>query len=446
MRNSFYFRLVCLLFIAGSMLFAGCGGQQAGAGGQGDEVTITFWHSLVASTRPALAELIERFEEEHPNINIEEQYVPSGNALIQKLITAVQSNTAPDISWIRAHYVEDLVNADAIYKMRHFMDGPNGISDSTLQDIYPALRQYASWQDTLYSMPMEATNLALIYNKDHFREVGLDPNSPPSNWQELRSYSRQLTRDLDGDGTIDRIGFGVPAQAATGPRGSYMMWQWIPFIWQAGGHLINEEQTRVLFAEPPGVQALTLWSEIYNMQNQKGFTNDYLMAFVSGGASMFLDGPWNLPRYPELLEGTDYGIAALPAGPEKRATVVAGEYLAIFKQSDHPEAAWAFIKWMIQPETQAFWSRESAYLPVRASVLDLPSYQEFLATHPGHKAFAEQMEYAMAQRPMDYNAVEIQRNLAIALEQATVGDRDPADALQEAANKSNQLLQQVAEN
>ena len=433
--------MLCLL-LAGMLFVGGCGGRQAGAGGD-DEVTITFWHSLVASTRPALAELIERFEEEHPNINVEEQYIPTGNALVQKLITSVQSNTAPDISWVRAHYMEDLVKADAIFKMSHFIEGPKGLSDSTMADFYPALLQYASWQGTLYSMPMEATNLALIYNKDHFREAGLDPSDPPDNWQELRDYSRQLTIDTNGDGDHDRIGFGVPAQAATGPRGSYMMWEWIPFLWQAGGHLINKEQTRVLFAEEPGVEALSLWSDIYEMQDQRSFTNDYLMAFVSGTASMFLDGPWNLPRYPELLEGIDWGIAPLPAGPAQRATVVAGEYLAIFKQSEHPEAAWAFVKWITEPETQAFWSKESAYLPVRKSVLELPSYQEFLSENPGHRAFAEQMEHALAQRPMDYHAVEIQRNLAIALEEATVGNRDPEEALSEAAAKSNQLLQET---
>ncbi len=434
-------RTIVVLLFSAVLLLAGCGGDEAGAE---DEVTITFWHSLVASTRPALAELIERFEEEHPDINIDEQYIPTGNALVQKLITAVQSNTAPDISWVRAHYMEDLVKADAIYKMSRFIDGPDGLTDSTMQDIYPALLQYASWQDTLYSMPMEATNLALIYNRDHFREAGLDPSDPPENWQELRAYAEELTVDIDGDGDHDRIGFAVPAQAATGPRGSYMMWEWIPFLWQAGGFLINEEQTRVLFAEPPGVEALTLWSDIYDMQDQGGFTNNYLMAFVSGNASMFLDGPWNLPRYPELLEGMDWAIAPLPAGPEKQATVVAGEYLAIFKQSEHPEAAWTFVKWIIQPETQAFWSKKSAYLPVRASVLELPEYRQFLSENPAHAAFAEQMEFAMAQRPMDYHAVEIQRLLAMALEQATVGTRSAEEALSEAARESNQLLQTVA--
>ncbi|MEO8399311.1 MAG: extracellular solute-binding protein, partial [Ignavibacteriaceae bacterium] len=63
---------------------------------------IIFWHSFVSSTIPAVNKLITRFEKEHPNIKITAQYIPTGDALVQKLITSIQSNTAPDISWIHA--------------------------------------------------------------------------------------------------------------------------------------------------------------------------------------------------------------------------------------------------------------------------------------------------------------------------------------------------------
>src|SRR5690606_26074898 len=91
--------------------FSGCGGSATANDGR---VTITFWHSFVSGSIPALRELIARFEEEHPHIRINAQYIPTGDALIQKLITSVRSNSAPDISWIRAHYMEEMVKADAI--------------------------------------------------------------------------------------------------------------------------------------------------------------------------------------------------------------------------------------------------------------------------------------------------------------------------------------------
>jgi multiple sugar transport system substrate-binding protein len=433
-------KLACFVAIAVlSFSLTGCGSETQDDGRK----VVTFWHSFVQSTVPALEKLIDRFEAEHPDIRIQAQYIPTGEALVQKLVTSVQSQTAPDISWIHSHYLEELVEADAIYSMDHFTSGPDGIADSVLADIYPALIQYGSWRGTLYSMPMEATNLGLVYNKDHFREVGLDPDHPPANWDELRDFAKRLTVDKDGDGEPDRVGFMIPAVPADGPQGNYMMWQWTPFLWQAGGYLINLDQTEVLFNKQPGVEALSLWKNLYDTQDLQWFTNDWIVAFASGQASMMMDGPWNIPRYPSLLGNIDWGIAMLPAGPVKRATVVAGEYLAIFKQSRHPEAAWTFVKWIIQPEVQAFWSQESGYLPVRHSVLDIASYQEFLEKNPAQAAFVNQMEYAQAQRPHDFYTLEIQRALTIAIEHATVGGQDPAEVLNEAARESNALLAKV---
>lgn len=425
-----------------SLSAAGCNNQSAGPSQDG-RTTITFWHSFVQSTIPALEELVRHFEEEHPHIRLNAQYVPTGDALVQKLITAVQSNNAPDISWIRSHYLEDLVRADAIYPISELTGLEEGLPEEDLEDIYPALLQYAKWRGTLYSVPMEATNLGLLYNKDHFREAGLDPERPPRTWDELRSYSERLTRLSARGDRPERVGFMVPAVPADGPQGAYMMWQWLPFIWQAGGYIITEDQTRVLFDEAPGVQALALWRDMYQSQRQVNFGNEAITAFASRQASMILDGPWNLPRYPRLLRNIDWGIAMLPAGPEKAATVVSGEFLAVFRQSRNPEAAWAFLEWMIRPDVQALWSMESGYLPIRASTLEVAEFKAFLEEHPEHRAFVEQMEYAQAQRSIDFHTVAIQRNLAIALERATVGNQDPEAALREMANASNELLDSV---
>ncbi len=161
-----------------SLFALNCGGDKNEPSADG-KVEIIFWHSFVSSTVPALNELIAKFEKENPGITIKAQYIPTGDALIQKLITAIQSKTAPDISWLHSDFMENLVDADAIYKMDDFINGDDGITKEDLEDIYPALRQSASWRGTLYSMPMEATNLALLYNKDMFKAAGLDPEHPP---------------------------------------------------------------------------------------------------------------------------------------------------------------------------------------------------------------------------------------------------------------------------
>ena len=143
------------------LLLAGCGGKTGRTDGK---VEITFWHSFVASTVPSFNELVRKFEEENPGIVIKAQYVPTGDALIQKLVTSVQSHTAPDISWIHSDFIDKLVESNAIYRMDEFLSGPDSLSRAELDDIFPPLLQGATWKGSLYAMPMEATSLALLYN------------------------------------------------------------------------------------------------------------------------------------------------------------------------------------------------------------------------------------------------------------------------------------------
>lgn len=435
-RSNMVFSLSLLLVLAN-----GCGQKEKTD--RKETPTVTFWHSFVSSTVPALDQLIARFESEHPHIKIKAQYVPTGDALIQKLITAVRSGTAPDISWIHSDYLEDLVESDAIYKMSHFAGGEDGLSESILNDIYPALLRYASWKGTLYSIPMEATNIALLYNKGMFRREGLDPGRPPTNWDELHKIAKGLTRDDDGDGRYDQIGIFMPIFPASGPLGGWMVWLWMPFLWQAGGYLINEAQTEVLYNSDAGVMALRLWKNIYEDLNLKMFAGDYEAAFASGYLAMALDGSWNLPRYEKVLNDIDWGYASLPEGPAGRATIVGGEYLTIFKQSENPDAAWTFVKWIIRPDIQASWAMNSGYLPVRKSATELPEFQSYLNDNPNFKVFVDQLDYAFAQRPIDHHGMRIIHHIAEAIERSIVGGIDPETALNEAARKSNALLASV---
>lgn len=417
-----------------AFLICGC------RGGSGEDVvTLRFWHSFVASTRPALAELIDRFEEEHPGIRINAQYVPTGDGLVRKLMASIQSGTAPDLSWVHADFLGKLVEADAIYPISEFLDGPDGLSGEEMADFYPATLQAARWRDTLYALPMEATLLGLVYNKDHFREAGLDPERPPATWDELRDTALRLTKDTNGDGRIDRFGFYVPAFPASGPLSIWMVLQWSPYLWSAGGHIINQDQTAVQYHSDAGVEALTLWRDLYEGMGRPGTSMTHDAEFIGGHVSMIMDGPWDLPTF-RRLEHIDWGIAPLPAGPQGSITYLAGEHLAIFKSTKHAEAAWTFAKWVTQPDVQGFFSRESGYLPVRRSTMELHDYQADLAEDWALKAFVDLMPLGQARRPIDYYHVEINQHIAEAIENTLIGRADPRSALRASAARSNALL------
>ena len=426
-------KFVFPLLVVLAMSMGGCTDSDS------EVTTVRFWHSFVSTTRPALDKLIARFEEEHPGIRINAQYVPTGDGLVHKLVSAVQSGTAPDISWVHADFLGKLVQADAIYPMQHFIDGEDGLEPQAMDDFLPGLLETAEWRDTLYAMPMEATLLALIYNRDHFRDAGLDPNRPPRTWEELRRYTEQLTRDSNGDGKTDRYGFYVPVFPASGPLNVWMNLQWSSFLWQAGGSVIDEAQSEVLYAEDPGVRALEFWKDLYYLMGKPANSITHDLSFVTQSVSMIMDGPWDLPRFREI-EDFEWAIAPLPAGSDGQVTYLAGEHMAIFRQSKHADAAWTFVKWVVQPEVQAFFSQESGYLPVRQSTLEVPAYRDALAEDERLRAFVEQVPLGRTRRPIDFHHVEINRHIAEAIERSLVGGEDSARMLRASAERSNALL------
>ena len=79
----------------------------------------------------------------------------------------------------------------------------------------------------------------IIYNKDLFRKAGLDPDHPPKDWNELYEFARKLTVDKNRDGKTDQYGFYVPVFPASGQLSIWMVLQWAPFLWQAGGTEID---------------------------------------------------------------------------------------------------------------------------------------------------------------------------------------------------------------
>ncbi|MEW6654204.1 MAG: ABC transporter substrate-binding protein, partial [Bacteroidota bacterium] len=379
------------------------------------EITISFWHSFVPSTQPALKEMMAKFEKENPGIKINAQYVPTGDALVQKLISSIQSKTLPDLAWIHSDFIDKLVAGGAVYEMDYFIKGANGLTDEEMNDFFPELLKSAKWKNILYALPMEATVLALHYNKTIFKKAGLDPNHPPRNWNELFDYSKKLTIDKNGDGKIDQYGFYIPVFPASGQLSIWMVLQWEPFVWQAGGMLINEEQTEVLFNKEAGVHALSFWKKTFDMMDFSKFTLSHDIAFSSGTLAMVMDGPWNLPLY-RKIKNFEWGIAPLPEGPKSKATYLAGEHLAVFKQSEYPDEAWKFIKWFVQPDNQALFSMKSGYLPVRKSALKLKSYKDFLNADPNMKSFVDQLAIGRARSSIDNYRVEINQSIAEAVE------------------------------
>ncbi|MDH4179554.1 MAG: ABC transporter substrate-binding protein [Armatimonadota bacterium] len=414
-------------------VLAGCGKAV-----EDERTEVVFWHSYVESTKPALVKLIERFEAEHPDIKINAQRVPTGEQLLQKLTTAIMTETAPDICWIHSYWVPPLSEGDTIYALEELIDQYGGFTEEDREDFFPSPLETSYYQGKLRMMPIEATNLALAYNRDLFRKAGLDPERTPDNWDEFIEYGKKLTIRKG-----DRVEqYGCPIPVFVGALASWTVWNWEVFLWGWGGSYADASGERVSFNSEAGVKALQFWVDLQHKYKIGSMTAPD-QGFESQKVAMALMGPWDLPHLNDMA--FDWAMAPMPAGPARRVVPLGAEYLVIFRQTEHPEEAWKFITWLIQPEIQEWWSMESNYLPIRRSVLKSANYQQFLAEHAAMKVFAEQMEYAYAEPVLLPQATEINLQLATGIEKAVRKVATPKQALDEAADKANRLLAEARE-
>ncbi|MBK8046581.1 MAG: extracellular solute-binding protein [Anaerolineales bacterium] len=186
-------------------------------------------------------------------------------------------------------------------------------------------------------MPRDFQTIVLFYNKDLFDAAGVP--YPTDDWtlQDLRDAAKKLTVDSDGDGVMDQWGFSTDLWDMELSSGAA--------LWGNGAEVLNADRTQTLIGEP---KARAAWQTISDMVLLDKSIPDpetaaqYGDAFAAGTAAMTTIGHWVVPEYAKLPFQWD--VAAMPAGPEKRATSVNSAGFVLAKDSKNPDAAWKFVE------------------------------------------------------------------------------------------------------
>jgi len=180
-----------------------------------------------------------------------------------------------------------------------------------------------------------------------------------------------------------------------------------------------------------------------------------VLAVATGRAGMTFASSAHLRSVVDLLElgleggQWELGVANEPGVPG--GTGLPGIYgRALWILKSHPEeeqeAAWKFIKWLMEPEQQAEWYAGSGYLPVSIPAYELPAAKEIEAKYPQFKIAADiylaSSTTSAPLGPLLGPHLEVADIMVRAAEEMLVGDKDPIDALDDAAEEANGLLQE----
>jgi sn-glycerol 3-phosphate transport system substrate-binding protein len=408
-------------------------GLAAGPGLAATELTM-YYPIAVGGPIPKLIDgMITEFEKAHPDVKVKAVYAGNYDDTRVKALAALKAGQPVQLSVLFSIDLFELIDQDAIVPFDDLISTPD--DRAWLQSFYPALMENSQTQGKTWGIPFQRSTIVMYYNKDAFKEAGLDPNRPPATWTEMVDMGKRLTRK-DASGNVTRWGVMIPS---TG----YPYWMFGALARQSGEVLMNQDGNRTFFDKPAVIQALEYWRDLGARHEvmPRGTVEwgTLRQAFLEGKTAMMWHTTGNLT--PVRKEAKfDFGVAMLPAG-KQRGTPTGGGNFYIFRKASSAErkAAFAFIKWMTAPERAALWSIETGYVGVTRPAYETPALKKYAAEFPAAAVARDQFQYATAEFSVNENA-RVKKLLDDAIQAALTGGKEPRAALTEAQAAAERVL------
>ena len=409
-----------ILLMVGILTLSGC--QATPRGAQDKAIHLTLWQGVnPPPNRDVLQKLVDRFNQTHPDIQVESLYVGQPDQQMPKILAAVVGNAPPDLLWYNPTLAGQLVELDALFPLDEML-----AHSPVKTEIDPNLFASMEYKDHLWSVPFSTNNVGIFYRPSLLKAAGI--TELPRTWEELRQVAKKLTRDTNGDKKIERHGIVLPLG-----KGEFTVFIWLPFMWSGGGELINGDHQGAAAVElrdnQGAIAALQFWRDLIQDGSailsgpERGYEAD---AFLTGKVAMQITGPWTLGQF--KASGVDFGVFPIPVS-QRSATDIGGENLFLLKTTALREkAAFKFAEYVLSEEFQTAWALETGYLPVNIKSRQSAKYQQFIQEQPAVKVFLDQAKYGRS-RPIFPGYNRVSENIGRAIESVLMGKSSPADAL-----------------
>jgi sn-glycerol 3-phosphate transport system substrate-binding protein len=374
-------------------------------------------------------DMVDDFNASQNKIYVESIFAGGYREAMEKAQTAFLAGKPPDFAVLDAPALLTLRDIDAIIPLDDFIAKEGG--KSFVDQFLPAFMKITTSEGKIWSIPWQRSTPVFYYNKDYFREVGLDPELPPKTWSDLANYAEKLKK-VDSSGKVVRWGVEFPID----------FWLIKPMILQAGGELDNAAGNRVSLDTPEARAAFNFLKELAYQRKVMPAVKQWGEAvndFVTGVTAMLYNSTGALTYIRNSIEH-DFGVAFLP-GNKRQVVIEGGGNFFIFKTKDRNQAAaWEVIKWMTRPENTARWSLGSGYVPVKFAAFDVPDYKKYTNEVPQALIAYKQLTQVDTERNMMTHAVNEIVNLVDNTIEEILGGADIDATLKKAQAEGDKIL------
>lgn len=404
--------LLILVFFTTMFTLTGCKEEAA------KEAKVVFWHTLNEQEQITLKNIIDEFEAANPNIKVEVEYVPFGDAQ-NKFKVAAGAGNAPDVLRCEIAWTPEFAN------LGYLLDISSYISAADKKDYLTAPFAYNKYQGKTYGIPQVTDAPALLYNKRLLKEAGY--NGPPKTLDEMETMVADIKAKLGIEGFY--------------MRGDAYWFQC--FLWAFGGGLVDDEKN-IYINSDKSIQAM----EYVVAQKDKlfpgeiDFANDYnnaMALFKDGQVAMIINGPWATS---DILSGDEFtsdnsnlGVAPFPKGPGGQGSPVGGHNYVIYAGTEYPDEVYQFIDFINQAKYQAIFAVKNNLLPTRKSAYEIAEVK----ANPIIQGFKSQMEVA-TNRPVIPEGGMIYTDFTPNYQAAWRGDKTPKEACDDIADAWEEFL------
>jgi len=375
-------------------------------------------------------DMVQRFEKENTDIKVTAVYAGNYTDTMTKAMTAMKGGQPPQLSVLLSTDVFTLMDENAIVPMDDLV-----ADKSWFKSFYPAFMANGQIDGKTWSIPFQRSTIVLYWNKDAFKEAGLDPEKAPASWDEMAAMAAKLVKK-DAAGNVTRWGVEIPS---TG----YAYWMLQALAIENGQKMMNEPGTEVYLTAPKTVQALDYWVGLSRKDGvmPRGSIDWATLRtdFVEGKTAMMWHTTGNLTAVKDSAK-FNFGVALLPA-KERRGSPTGGGNFYIFKSAspEQQKAAVKFIQWMTAPERAAEWSIKTGYVAVSPAAYKTEAMEAYAKGFPAAVVARDQLNEAVPELSVHENG-RIYKFVGDAVQAAVTGSQKPQEALAAAQQQADRVL------
>lgn len=449
--------------VLGGLLLGACGGGDDGGGGGGGDgevdasacpmdvleeatspIEVTFWHGMTANNETTLQALTDEYNQSQDKVRVKLVFQGTYDEMSDKYITALRGGELPNVIMLEETRIQPMIDTGSVLPAQACVDA----AGYDLSDHLDAVIDEFTIDGELWPMPFNVSGPVLYYDQNDFRKAGLDPNDPPSTFEELEAAAR----------AIKESGAAGSGMALTLRPGNIEQW-----FNMAGEPIVDNDNGREGRAEEAlldseiGVESLAFMKRMMdeglavNVGNNANEA-DNVLALGAGDAGMTIGTSAALGTIWAVKDSGQYadvevGVAPMP-GPETAedgGILTSGAALWIIDRdaSDEEKAAsFDYLRFLNEPSSQATWHLGSGYIPIRKSVVDDPGIQELWQRRPSYRVAYDQLLGSNGGNgPIIGAYKEFREAIVEALERVVVNREDPEAVAADLDRKATEALQ-----